>query len=185
MSRADKEAEAIAARQKLQASLAQLRQRLAPGELAHEIGGSMTDRLTDASQKVSAKAATPGGVVAMAGVAFASAFAASGGMSKPIPRAKPIRALTVDEPSKPVPRDTVLMLAQLSAAVAAGAVASRFIPISRTERELLDGVGPELRHTIQTKIEAGTRQLASPSSPRLGPLNLAAMLAAAVLTRRA
>ena len=188
-SRAEIEAETATSRLALEGSLADLRGRLAPRQLAQEVGGSLTDRLADASQRVSATAATPGGVVAMAGMAFASAFAASGGMSKPIPTATSSadasgRAVTVHT-DPPLSRDTLLMLAQLSAAVAAGAVASRFIPITPTERNLMDGVGPELRRFAQTRIAEGARKFAAPDTTKLGPLNLAAMFAAALLTRRA
>jgi hypothetical protein len=183
-SRATLEAEAIARRHALQASVAELRARLRPSQLSSDVGDALTGRLASAGQTLSDKAATPGGVVALCAMAFSSAFALGGGLPKSaddLPTPSPAPALP---PGPQAPRETLLMLAELAAAIGVGAVASRYVPVTNAERTVLSGVGPELKRALHTHIEDQARRLVLPQSSRFGLINLVALGGAMLLSRK-
>lgn len=179
-----------AKRRELQRSVGELRDRLSPSQLSNDVGDALTSRVATAGQVLGNKAATPVGVVSLAAMAFSSAFAMTGAIPK---NRRDLDALApVDAPrplalsERPPPRkDVALMLVQLSAAVAAGAVISRFIPATEVERTVLAGVGPELRRNLQDRITEGAQRLVSPpEGSRYGVVNLLALGGAMLLSRK-
>lgn len=185
-SSASLEAEAAAKRRALQASLTELRTRLKPSELSSGVSDAITARVTAAGEKLSEKAATPGGLVALCAMAFTSAFALGGGMPKSaddLPQAEAGLPAVSPRPAA-MPRDTLMMLGQLSVAMAVGAVASRYIPATEAEKRVLAGVGPELKQKLHTHIEDQARRLVMPTTSRFGLANVLALGAATLLSRR-
>ena len=69
-SRATAEADTVAQRRALQASITELRTRLQPSELSQEVSSAVSSRVSAAGQSITEKAATPGGLVAVCAMAF-------------------------------------------------------------------------------------------------------------------
>ena len=181
------QAQVASDRRALQRSLGEIRGRLSPTAISSEIGANLTSRVSDVGHTLTAQASSPAGLVALCAMAFTTAFASSGGMKRKPDEisATPVQSLPVATTHVTVPvRDALSMLAQLSAAVAVGAVASRFLPVSRVERELLSGVGPDLKNILQRQIEDQAQRLVSPRSDRFGLINLVALGGALFLSRR-
>ena len=179
------QAQAASDRRALQRSLGEIRGRLSPTALTGEIGANLSSRVSEAGQTLTTQASSPAGLVALCAMAFTTAFASSGGMKRQPGEVSAAKLQTSTTPHVSLPvRDSLAMLAQLSAAVAVGAVASRFLPVSRVERELLTGVGPDLKNILQRQIQDQAQRLVSPRSDRFGLINLVALGGALLLSRR-
>lgn len=180
------EAKVAADRKALNASVAELRARLAPSALSNEVGETLTARVADVGQSLSDKAVTPGGLIALCGMAFSAAFAASGAMRRNTSGsgATAVSAMSraADAPLAIPTAETARTLLKLSAAIATGAVISRYIPTSDAERKILEGVGPELKQAMQTRITEQAHRLVAPKDDGFGIVNLAAMASAFLLS---
>ncbi len=179
------QAKVAADRRELQAALTEVRERLSPTGLTHEIGASLSSRMSEAGQTMGEKASSPTGLIGLSTMAFATAFAFGGGMKRTPADAAPRLPAVSDAPVAKIPtRDTMAMLLQLSAAVAAGAVVSRYLPVTQVERDLLSVVGPELKGALQRQIEEQAQRLVAPRSDRFGLINLLSLGGALLLSRK-
>ena len=179
------QAKVAADRRALQAALSEVRERLSPSAITNEVGHTLTSRVSAAGQTIGEKASSPAGLIALCSMAFATAFAFGGGMKRKPADATPRLPEAVGLAQAKLPtRDTLAMLLQLSAAVATGAVASRYLPVTQAERDLLAGVGPELKGALQRQIEEQAQRLVAPRSDRFGLLNLLALGGALLLSRK-
>lgn len=168
------EAEVTAKRLSLQKSLAELCLRLKPNELAADIGEGMSSKLAVLSDKVSERAAKPAGLVGLCIMAFASTYALADNAG-PAERSQDEAALLSAQPLR---GETLAMIGQLSAAVAAGVIISKFVPATNGERELFAGVGPELRDMINKYVKRQVELVVTPSSDRFSVVSLLALGAA-------
>ena len=179
------EAEVVAKRRALQDSLSELRDRLRPDKLTADIGSSVSERLAVVSDKVSDKASSPAGLVGLCAMAFASTYALTGGLAASSGAVrKSVKTDTLRPDGKATLQgDTLAMIGQLSAAVAVGAVISRYLPATDAERALLGGVGPELRNILHTEVSRQAELLVSPPSNRFKIVNLVALGGAMLMKR--
>jgi len=156
---ADLEQKAVQRREAVMGAVRQLAVQMQPANLAREATEGATAKASEAVQAVAEKAATPKGVgISVATLAAGAALVAGWqtrlfGLlpektavqtpvepeSPPAPRPDPTEAV---EPSL---KGTLSAAAGLGAALAIGTALSKMLPVSDRERDLLEGVGDELK----------------------------------------
>jgi len=179
---ADLEQAAVQRREAVAAAFKQLAVQMQPANLAREATESATAKASEAMQAAAGKAATPKSLgVSVAAVAAGTALIAGWrtrlfGLLPEKPEAQPViqKVEEASPPPKPEPeasepslsepslKATLGAAAGLGAAIAVGTALSKMLPVSERERDLLDGVGEELKNQFVTYAQALMRAKTAP-----------------------
>jgi len=171
---ADLEQAAVQRREAVAAAFKQLAVQMQPANLAREATESATLKASEAVQAAASKATTPKGLgVSVAAVAAGTALIAGWrtrlfGLLPEKPEVQPVmqkmeEAVPPPQPepeasepslSEPSLKATLGAAAGLGAAIAVGTALSKMLPVSERERDLLDGVGEELKNQFVTYAQA-------------------------------